>query len=260
MDPASTWFEVLERLREERRPCALVIVTGVAGSAPREVGARLIVADGDIVWGTIGGGQLERQAIERAGELLQRPDRVSESQDYPLGERTGQCCGGQVTLFFETYPWTRHQVVVFGAGHVAQALAGLVGYLGCELQLIDSRDSAEIRPRLPEDPDWSILCVDEPQEEVEGLARGTLVLIMTHDHALDLRILECALKHDGLAYIGLIGSQRKWARFQARLTQRGFSERQIQRVRCPIGISKTSKAPRAIAISVAAELLEILNG
>ena len=63
----------------------------------------------------------------------------------------------------------------------------------------------------------------------------------------------------GFAYLGLIGSERKWARFRARLVQRGFTEAQIAGVRCPIGISKHSKEPSAIAISVAAELLELLE-
>lgn len=259
MDTASTWFEMLDRLRERNTPCVVVVVTDVRGSVPREAGARLIVADGDLVWGTIGGGNLERLAIEHGTELLARGGGHSESQDYPLAEKTGQCCGGQVTLFYETYPWTTRQVVVFGAGHVAQALAGLTSYLGCDLQLIDGREEGEIRPLLPVERDWSILCVDEPQEEIDEIDPGALVLIMTHDHGLDLLILERALARGCFPYVGLIGSARKWERFQRRLTERGLTPEQIAAVRCPIGSSKTSKEPRAIAVSVAAELLEVLN-
>ncbi len=259
MNPATTWFEMLDRLREEGKPCAVVVVTDVRGSVPRVTGARLVVADGDLVWGTIGGGNLERLAIEHATQLVAQNGHLSESQDYPLAEKTGQCCGGQVTLFYETYPWTTRQVVVFGAGHVAQALAGLQGYIGCELQLIDSREESEIRPLLPVERSWSILCVDEPQEEIDVIAQDSLVLIMTHDHALDLRILERELARGGFPYVGLIGSGRKWARFQRRHTEHGFTQEQIDSVRCPIGTSKTSKEPRAIAVSVAAELLERLN-
>lgn len=259
MEAALTWFEALSNLHAEGKPCAVVVVTEVSGSAPRESGARLIVSGGELVWGTIGGGKLELVAIEHATSLLTSGQRVTASEDYPLAEKTGQCCGGKVTLFYETYPWTKRQVVIFGAGHVAQALAGLQPYLATEVQLIDSREEAEIRPNLPAQRPWSILCVDDPEEEIDTLDPGALLLIMTHDHALDLRILERALARGGFPYVGLIGSERKWLRFQKRLAERGFSSEQTASVRCPIGASKTSKEPNAIAISVAAELLDLLN-
>ena len=89
-----SWIEELSALRAARRPCAMVVVTEVKGSVPRERGARMLVADGDLAWGTIGGGNLERQAIAHASALLERGEEVGESVDYPLGEKTGQCCGG----------------------------------------------------------------------------------------------------------------------------------------------------------------------
>ena len=84
---------------------------------------------------------------------------------------------------------------------------------------------------------------------------GARVVIMTHNHDLDQRIVEAALRRDDLGYLGLIGSDRKWARFQKRLSAKGFTPEQIARVRCPIGIGPSSKEPTAIAISIAAELL-----
>src|SRR5262245_36289551 len=103
MDQAQAWIEKLSELRAQRRPCALVVVTQVKGSGPREPGARMIVAAGsarpELVHGTIGGGNLELQAIERAAALLKEPRAVSASIAYPLSEKVGQCCGGEVTLF-----------------------------------------------------------------------------------------------------------------------------------------------------------------
>jgi xanthine dehydrogenase accessory factor len=100
--------------------------------------------------------------------------------------------------------------------------------------------------------------VDNPEAEIEGLADDTLVLVMTHSHALDLEVVAKAIRRD-FAYLGLIGSERKWDRFKKRLVQRGFGEGEIAKVRCPIGVSKHSKEPTAIAISVAAELLDVLQ-
>lgn len=257
MSHPQAWIETLSKLHAEGRPCALVVVTGVKGSGPRESGARMIVAGGELVWGTIGGGRLELQALEHASELLRGGRAVSETVAYPLSEKVGQCCGGEVTLFFETFPWSRRKVVVFGAGHVAQALAGLHGYLQADLVLVDSREEHEIRPELPKQRSWQLVCVDHPEEELDDLATDSLVLVMTHDHALDLEIVARAIQRD-FAYVGLIGSERKWERFRKRLAQRGFTEAQIAKVTCPIGVSKHSKEPTAIAISTAAELLDVL--
>jgi len=259
MSSPSTWFEVLAELREQGRPCVSVVVTAVRGSAPREAGARMIVAGGELVWGTIGGGKLEREGMEHARELEARGVAGAESRDYELGEGVGQCCGGAVTLFFEAFPWTERSVVIFGAGHVAQAIAGLQEYLGAKVHLIDSRGEEEILPKLPDPCPWEMTCIDHPEEEVDALPAGALVLIMSHDHAIDLTILERVLARDDFPYVGVIGSDRKWARFVKRLQQRGFSEEKIASVRCPIGVSKTSKRPRGIAMSVAVELLEVLG-
>jgi xanthine dehydrogenase accessory factor len=263
MDRSQEWIEKLSELHAAKVPCALVVVTEVRGSSPREAGARMIVTKGGdgrpaLAFGTVGGGNLEMQAIERCGELLAGGKASSRSESFPLSEKVGQCCGGEVTLFFETFPWTRRKIVIFGAGHVAQSIAGLSSYLSADLVLIDGREEKEIVPPLPRSHPWELVCVDHPEQEVDTLSDDALVLVMTHSHALDLEVVAKAIRRD-FAYLGLIGSDRKWDRFQKRLVQRGFRESEIAKVRCPIGVSKHSKEPTAIAISVAAELLEILQ-
>jgi len=78
---------------------------------------------------------------------------------------------------------------------------------------------------------------------------------MTHSHALDLELVAAALARGTFSYLGLIGSERKWQRFQKRLQQRGFTPEQLARVRCPLGVVRTSKDPAAIALSTATELV-----
>lgn len=254
------WLQALERQRAKGIPCAVVTVIAVQGSAPREPGARLIVAAGKLAWGTIGGGKLELLSMEHAAGLVQAGEAVTTTERYPLSERAGQCCGGEVTLLYEVFPWRRRSVAIFGAGHVAQALGGLAPWLRADVLLIDPRSEDEIEPRLPEAPAFRTRFIDSPEAEIDTLPQESAVLIMTHDHALDLEVLCMALKRGGFPYLGLIGSQRKWKRFQGRLRQRGFSDEQIASVRCPIGVAKTSKEPTAIAISTAAELLGVLEG
>ncbi len=254
MEPSLTWIEELSSLRAAGRACVMVVVSDVRGSVPRDTGARMIVADGELVWGTIGGGNLEHLAIEHASEMLGRGGHNSESCDYPLGEKTGQCCGGTVILFYESFDWARKTIAVFGAGHVGQAAGGLAPYLAARVLLIDSREEKEIRPVLAEKRPFELLCIDAPEAEIDELPTDAMVLIMTHSHDLDFDVLAQALKRGCFPYLGLIGSTRKWSNFKQRLLHRGFTEEQIASVRCPIGLTPTSKEPTAIALSVAAEL------
>ena len=71
----------------------------------------------------------QRLAIEHATGLLASGSVKAESQQFPLGEKAGQCCGGAMTVFFETFFWRRPTNAIFGAGHVGQALGGLAPYL-----------------------------------------------------------------------------------------------------------------------------------
>lgn len=259
------WLESLARLRSERRACAQVVVIGVKGSAPREIGARMIVADGRLAWGTIGGGRLEHLAIERAAKLAEAAQSGSGSgapqaltEAVPLSEKAGQCCGGEVTLYYEAFPWTRRKLAIFGAGHVAQAIGGLQPYLDLDVLLVDPRSEEEIEPPMEAARPFETLFIDSPEEEVGTLPEGSLLLIMSHSHALDLEVVARAIRRGVFPYIGLIGSDRKWARFRQRLLQRGFTEEELARVTCPIGVSKGSKEPRKIALSVAAQLVELV--
>lgn len=257
--PVNAWLDELGRLREARRPCTVVTVTGTKGSTPRDAGARMIVDGGGVSWGTIGGGRLEQLAVEKAQAMLGEAQPGAESARFPLGASAGQCCGGEVTLFFESFLWLRKQVVVFGAGHVGQALGGLAPWLGADVLLVDSRTREDLIPRLPAETPFEMRFVDAPEGEIRDLDPGSLILIMTHSHAMDLEILAEALRRGPHAYLGLIGSQRKWARFQKQLLQMGFDQALIEGVRCPIGAGATSKEPNQIALSVAAELSALLS-
>ncbi|NOT30605.1 MAG: xanthine dehydrogenase accessory protein XdhC, partial [Planctomycetes bacterium] len=157
--------------------------------------------------------------------------------------------------FFEPFRWKRRTVAVFGAGHVGQSLAGLAPWLKARVLLVDGREEHAIRPRLARERPYELVCADAPEAELDELPADTLVVIMTHSHALDLELVARALTRGGFPYLGLIGSERKWLRFQKRLAQRSFTPAQLARVRCPIGVTRTSKDPAAIALSTATELV-----
>ena len=255
----NAWLDELGRHREAQRPCTVVTVTGTQGSTPRDAGARMIVDGDGVAWGTVGGGRLEQLAVEKAQAMLGEAKAAAESQRFPLGASAGQCCGGEVTLFFESFLWQRQQVAIFGAGRVGQALGGLAPWLGADVLLVDSRSREELIPRLPATTPFEVCFVDAPEGEIGELREGCLILIMTHSHAMDLEILAEALRTGPHPYLGLIGSERKWARFQKQLLRMGFDQERIDTVRCPIGAGATSKEPNQIALSVAAELSALLR-
>lgn len=145
-------------------------------------------------------------------------------------------------------------VTIFGAGHVGRACAYALAPLGSSVVLIDNR-----RAMLADLAEYGIAshCASDPAARMREVAAGSFVLIMTHDHALDLALCEQALKRTDLGHIGLIGSATKRRRFLQRLRAASYSEQQLQRLNCPIGITSIrSKEPAAIAISVAAEYLQ----
>jgi xanthine dehydrogenase accessory factor len=262
--------DLLEHLlsRLTHGPAVLVTVARTEGSAPREAGSWLAVCS-DAVLGSIGGGQLEWQAIARARQLLADPALPTCEERHALGPSLGQCCGGVVHLQFERIeardaaglrerlaPALR-PLALFGGGHVGHAIVRVMLTLPYRITWIDSRDSVWASG-LPE----RVQCEhSEPvHRAVDHLPAGSQVLIMSFSHAEDLDIVAQCLRRQhergDLPFIGLIGSQTKWAVFRKRLQARGFTPAQLSQVISPIGLPGiTGKQPEVIAVAVAAQLL-----
>ena len=256
-------------------PQVLVCVSKTAGSAPRDAGAFMRVSL-NATLGSVGGGHLEFQAIDEARQWLLKLTeksavasslKASWVQRSALGPSLGQCCGGVAWLSYEYLhtesDWEKRRadlepelwpVFLFGGGHVGQAVAQALAPLPFSLTWVDSRDG------------YADLCVDLPQEEILHAPSKSLVLIMSHSHAEDLEIVKSCLRRRqkeplSLPFIGLIGSQTKWARFRHQLQAQGFAEADYQAVTCPIGLSHIpGKEPAVIAALVAAQLLGIVRG
>ena len=261
------WVRAVEALRRERRAGVLVTVTAVRGHAPREAGAKMVVASDD-VWDTIGGGNLEATAVERARTLIAGGETVPQTLTMSLSDKAPsehgqQCCGGEVTLLLEPLAVVP-AVAIFGVGHVGLELARILARHDLELHLVDSR-AEHVEPRrltVLGDAVARIHVHHSPVPEVVlgQVPSGTHVLVMTHDHAEDLAIVDQALRTDGVASIGLIGSRSKWARFRARLNDAGHDDAALARVTTPIGLAEIpGKQPATIAVSVSARLLQLIE-
>jgi len=147
------------------------------------------------------------------------------------------------------------RLVIFGAGHVGQAVARAFAPLPFQLDWLASRE--DLRPEAS-GTRATILSEDELAEAVEAAPADTLFAIFTHSHDLDYRLTQAVLARGDFRYLGLIGSRTKRRRFEGRLRADGATDAELARITCPIGIADLkSKAPAVIAISLAAELLKL---
>jgi xanthine dehydrogenase accessory protein XdhC len=259
------WMKAVQYLRARRLPGVLVTVMSVRGHAPREAGAKMVVAV-DNVWSTVGGGNLEAVAIERSRDLIAAQSGVPEVLEVALSDKAPyqhgvQCCGGEVRLLFEPLPVVP-SVAIFGIGHVGLELARILARHDIELHLVDSRPDQLTAERLAVVDD-AVAQVHVhnvpvlPELVVGELPPGTHALVMTHDHAEDAALCDAAIRNEQLATIGLIGSRAKWARFRRKLSEDGNSDAAIDRITTPIGLADLpGKEPAVIAVSVAAWLLQ----
>jgi xanthine dehydrogenase accessory factor len=149
-------------------------------------------------------------------------------------------------------------VALFGGGHVGKALVHVLARLPFSVTWIDSRDEI-----FPADVPGNVRCEhsDPVQAAVADLAPQSRVLIMSFSHAEDLDVVAACLKRQreqrDLHYVGLIGSETKWATFRHRLEARGFGAEELAHITCPIGIAGIGgKEPEVIAVAVAAQLLQ----
>lgn len=147
----------------------------------------------------------------------------------------------------------RPALLIFGAGHVGQAVARAFTPLPFELTWLASREDLP-----PQGAAAQVVSEDDLFARIEAAPPGALVAIFTHSHDLDYRLTRAALARADLRYVGLIGSATKRRRFERRLLDDGLTDIALSRLTCPIGIpGLKNKAPAVIAVALAAELLQL---
>lgn len=236
-------------------PAALATVLSKHGSAPGTPGQKLLLAADGTCLGTVGGGAVEREVLASLqGFLRANPAPAHDVRTFKLGAELGMCCGGRLEVLLEPLA-VRVPCLVVGAGHVGTAVAPLLGKLGFAVTVVDGRETWGAEARL-EGVRSVVGEFDEVGREVD--ARGAC-LVMTHDHALDQRVVEWALRR-GFAFVGGVGSRAKAERTRQRLEAKGFSEADRGRVRMPIGLDIGARLPDEIAVAIAAELVAWRKG
>jgi xanthine dehydrogenase accessory factor len=257
--------EEIEKLIKRDGKGVVVRIIAAQGSTPRDVGTAMIVlADGRFT-GTIGGGTLEWLAQAEAQKLLKSgADR--KVLDVTLGPDLGQCCGGRTRIQLDV---VRHDMLgvldehmidpqsasicIFGAGHVGRALVLALAPLPFSIRWVDPRPNA-----FPAVVPANVRCVwaSNAARELDAAQDGTIIVVLTHSHALDLDIVASALLSARFPYVGLIGSETKRARFTSQLAKLGISPSGIESLVCPIGDKRiANKDPAVIAAGIVPQLL-----
>ncbi|GLT19413.1 xanthine dehydrogenase accessory protein XdhC [Vibrio zhanjiangensis] len=254
---SDNWIHMLGHLQETGEACVIVTVLETKGSAPRDAGTKMLVTTQRLI-ATIGGGHLEHLATRIAREMLSSGNPSPRLERFNLGARLGQCCGGAVTLSFEPIGFNSKHLTIFGAGHVAQALVHIVSTLPFRTTWIDQREDI-----FPDSIPSKVtkLISDDPLSDVTCQPAGSYYLVMTHNHQLDFELTRAILDRGDSQYLGVIGSQSKRKRFEMRLAQRDYSQKQINTLICPIGLPNVNgKHPAEIAVSIAGELIMHYQG
>lgn len=254
----------------ENPQAILCELTSVRGSSPRAEGTFMLVGP-ETIFGTIGGGALEYMVIDHARRLIAQ-GRAEEAMDVPLGPEIGQCCGGRVGVGL------RHadaglraallarvadedaaltHVYIFGAGHVGRVLAQIMALLPVRTEVIDTRQ--EELDALPDG--IASRRVAMPEAVVRNAPSGSAYVILTHDHALDFLIAHEALGRDDAAYVGMVGSLTKRAKFSSWYLGQGGTRAALDRLVLPIGAQGLGdKRPSVIAALAAAEIMVQIGG
>ncbi len=246
-------FQDIARLEAQGRAFVLCTVTKSHGSTPQKPGSKLVVAEGGELLGTIGGGAVEKQVVDAARALLADGARWTQVLETHLTHDLGMCCGGSMTVFLEKHGATP-KLLLLGGGHVAKALAPLAMTVGFQVTVADARGGFATEGRFP-----GATCTTESPDDVARALEGgpdVFVAVATHDHPLDQACVE-ALLGKPLAWLGVIGSERKAEKFRQRLTQAGFSAEQLAKMESPMGLSIGALTPEEIAVSIVARLVAV---
>lgn len=249
-------LDTFYELTQQKMPAALCTVVAYKGSTPRKLGAKMVViANGDShgrIIGTIGGGAIEHHIRAKALQMIKQGKK--QLVVTSLRNDLAMCCGGEMSVFIE--PFTSDPVLLlFGAGHISQALCPLALSLDFSVKVIDERTEL-----LNEQ------CFKDCQKYEHQLTRFSFddlpfgpdayVVVASHDHALDQQIIEYALERE-FCYLALVGSKRKAMMTRKRLEAKGMSTELLQKIICPAGLSINAQTPQEIALSIAAQMVHV---
>jgi xanthine dehydrogenase accessory factor len=248
-------FQALVDLEMNNGAGALCTIIQSKGSTPRHVTSKMLVyPDGHII-GTVGGGEVENRVIKEALKAIddKTPRLLAYNMANPERGDPG-VCGGQLEIYVEPI-LPKPVLVVVGVGHVGKAVAHLAKWLGFMVAVSDDRLDFCNPKAVPEADEFYPIPLEELSSKLI-ITPWTYIVLTTRGMDVDVHGLP-SLVNSNAAYIGVIGSKRRWATTTKKLLERGVSSKLIEKVHSPIGLEIHAETPEEIAVSIMAEIIKL---
>lgn len=254
MSESASVYEILLQAEQEGKIAALATVIRTQGSVPRQTGSKMLVWPDKTIVGTIGGGLMESQVIEEAQVVMRSGDtKVLSYRLTDLAQGDPGICGGTVEIFLEPIGFAP-TVLVIGCGHVGKALAQLAKWSGFRVLVSDDRTDLCTPEAIPDMDGYYPIAPTALLQQIE-IGPRTFIAAVTRGLPVDIQLFPALLQSEA-AYIGLIGSKRRWALTAKALLEQGVSEEAVERVHSPIGLDIAAETPQEIAVSIMAEIIQ----
>lgn len=235
---------------------AIVTIIDAKGSTPRDIGTNMAVLSDGTIYGTIGGGSLEKHIIDLClDEYIQ--EGKSGIVDIPLSkEGVEMICGGHIKAFINVYK-KRSKLLIAGGGHIGLALYNAASLLDFDIVIFEDREDFLTEERFPKANELILGEIDENLGNYP-IDEDTYIVIVTRGHEYDEKCLEKVIDSNA-HYIGAMGSKSKVKIMMNNLREKGISEEAINKVYSPIGLKICDGSPEEIALSIMSEILMVKN-
>ena len=251
-------YSALAEVNTRNEAAAFCVIVSSRGSTPRHTSSKMVVYPDGSIEGTVGGGELENRVIAEALDAIREgaPRLLKYNMADPSRGDPG-VCGGQVEIFVDPV-LPKPTLLVIGIGHVGQEVAHLAKWLGFHVVISDDRPEFSNQEVVPDADEALPFPMAEIPQHLK-ITPWTYIVLTTRGVDVDAAGLPALLNTEA-AYIGVIGSRRRWETSRKKLAAAGLSDEQIGRVRSPIGLELNAETPREIAVSILAEIIMLRNG
>ena len=250
-------YQTIAELQSKGEAAVFCTIVESKGSTPRHEGSKMLVFPDGHIQGTVGGGEIENRVIAEALESLKtRRSKVLHYNLVDTDKGDPGICGGQVEVYVEPII-PRLTLLVVGAGHVGRQVVHIAKYLDCRVIVSDDRPELCTPETMP-GADELIICPMAEIPQKMKITAYTYIVVSTRGSDVDIEGLPALLDSDA-AYIGVIGSKKRWLNTQKEINKKKDYSGKFSKVYSPIGIELKAETPEEIAISVMAEILKVAN-
>ncbi len=254
----ATIYQSIAALQAARGAGAVCTIIESSGSTPRHEGSKMLVYEDGHFIGSVGGGEVETRIIKEA--LASIHDGKSRRLEYNMvNPQRGDpgVCGGTLEVYVEPI-LPDPLLLVIGGGHVGKAVAHLSKWLGFRVAVSDDRPEYCTKEANPDADEFYPVAMADLPHHLKFNSR-TYVVLTTRGAAVDIEGLP-ALLDQPFAYLGIIGSRRRWTVARNGMVEKGVAEEKLARVHSPIGLELRAETPEEIAVSILAEIIMERNG